>query len=275
MSASSALAQPGRNATVDRSPQLERSIDEPDQTEDDYNREEEEYEQRRRFYGSAGIGIDFSHGDYGEPDDTDILSVPAFLKLEYEPITAKVLVPFVLISGSEGVVVGEGGQGDGGATDTRYGLGDIIASLAYTWYPERKYVPIVDLSTKVKIPTASESDGIGTGKVDVTFQIDVTETVGLVSFFGGGGYRIKGGGLYQDVWLASAGASVRLGRRASVGLAYDYRQGSTSTAGDSHEIAPFASFRLGKRFRLGPYGVIGLSQNSPDWGGGTTFSVDF
>lgn len=232
-------------------------------------------DERRRFYGSAGIGADFSRGDYGEPEDTDILSLSAFLKLEYEPITAKVLVPFVVIDGSDGVVVGEGGQGDAGGTDRRYGIGDVVASLAYTWFPERDYVPIVDVTTKVKIPTASESKGIGTGKLDVTFQLDVTEMVGPVSFFGGGGYRIKGGGQYDDIWLASAGASVRVARPASLGIAYDYRQASTSSAGDSHELAPFASFRLGDHFRVGPYGVIGLSENSPDWGVGTTFTVDF
>jgi hypothetical protein len=251
-------------AAIEQDRQLESSMDDPG----------EEVYSRRRFYSSAGIGIDFSRGDYGEPDETDVYSVPAFLKLEYEPIALRVLVPFVMIDGSDGVVVGEGGQGSADGTDRRVGIGDVIARFTYTWFPEREYVPIIDVSTKLKIPTASKADGIGTGEVDVTFQLEMTETIGLVSVFGGGGYRIKGG-FYRDIWLASVGTSVRLARRVSVGVAYDFRQGSTSTAGDSHEVVPFASIRLNPHFRFGPYIIAGLSENSPDWGTGATFTVDF
>lgn len=228
----------------------------------------------RRFYASAGIGFDFSRGDYGEPDDTNVGSASGFVKLEYDPITFKLLVPYVVINGSNNVIDGENKQGTTGSSDRRYGIGDVVTTLTYRWFPERAYVPIVDVSTKIKIPVASEKNNIGTGEVDVTFQLEVSEMSGPVNFFAAGGYRFKGG-FYNDIWLASVGSSVRLGQRTSIGIAYDFRQGSTRPRRDSHEISPFASFRVGSQLRFGPYLVIGLSENSPDWGTGATFSVGF
>lgn len=244
------------------------------QTEWPIEDDAEHTEFARRLRGSAGFGLDFSRGDYGEPDPTNVGSASIFAKLEYEPITFKLLVPYVVIDGSDDVIIGENGRGNSGSSDLRYGVGDLVTTLVYSWFPERSYVSIVDLSTKVKIPTASEKENIGTGEVDVTVQLEVTKTIANASFFAGGGYRLKGG-FYRDIWLASLGSSFRLGRRASIGVAYDFRQGSTSPVRDSHEISPFASFRLGSQVRFSPYVVIGLSENSPDWGTGATFSVGF
>ena len=76
---------------------------------------------------------------------------------------------------------------------------------------------------------------------------------------------------------------LKLKREIWLGVAYDFRESSTPdfrksstfTAGDSHEIELFASFRLGAQRRIGPFAVFGLSENSPDWGLGATFSYDF
>lgn len=237
---------------------------------------EEQQDERRRFYVSAGLSVGYDTGDFGEDDTTDTYSSSLYVKLEYEPITLKVTVPYVVVDGPESVVVGEGPTPDD-ETDSslRHGIGDVVTTLTYTYFPERKYVPFVDVFTKVKIPSASTKDSIGTGHTDVTFGLEVTEVLGPVSVFGSGGYRLKTGGEFNDIWLASAGTSVRLGKLASVGVAYDFRQASTDGGGDSHELAPFASFRLSDRWRFGPYGVFGLSTNSPDWGVGSTFTVKF
>lgn len=234
--------------------------------------EEQPYEPRR-FYASAGIGFDYNSGDYGESEKTDIYSSSLFAKLEYEPITLKVSVPYVVIDGPENVLPDGSTAGSGADSSLRHGIGDVVTTLTYTYFSETKYVPIVDASTKVKIPTASTKQDIGTGKTDVTLGLEVTEVLGRVSVFGSAGYRFKGGSEFKDIWLASVGTNVRLGRVASVGFAYDFREASTS-AGDSHEIAPFASFRLSDHWRFGPYGVFGLSKNSPDWGVGGMFTVN-
>jgi len=235
---------------------------------------ESEADLPRRFYASVGIGFDYSRGDYGEPEKTDLGSYPVSLKLEYDPVTFKLSVPYVTIDGDDEFLVGENNAGSGSGSSIRHGIGDTIASLTYAWFPEQQYVPILDFTTKVKIPTASSAKDIGTGETDVTFQLEATEILGPVSVFTSAGYRLKGGS-FHNIWLTSVGSSVRVRRWFSLGVAYDFREGSTASAKDSHELATFGSFRIGEHYRVGPYVVIGLSENAPDWGLGTTFTFNF
>ena len=233
----------------------------------------EEPEQYRRFYASAGVGFDYSTGDYGDPDKSHVYAPSLFAKFEYEPITVKVLVPYVVVDGD--FVPGEGATPGVGTTSSRHGIGDVVTTLSYAHFSDNEYLPtIVEPSIKIKIPSGSEKKGIGTGHTDVTFGLELAKAFGSVTVFGSGAYRTKGGS-YNDIWLASLGTSIKIGERVSAGLAYDFRQASTNGVGDSHEIAPMASFRVSERLRFGPYAVIGLSTNAPDWGLGGMLTVNF
>ncbi len=235
-------------------------------------------EQFRRFYATAGVGFHYSTGDYGDHEKSHVYAPSLFGKLEYEPqdrhsVQLTLSVPYVVLDGD--VVFGEGAGAGGADTSFRHGIGDIVTTLAYAHFSEAEYLPtIVEPSIKIKIPTGSENKDIGTGHFDVTFGLELAKMFGSVTVFGSGAYRTKGGS-YNDIWLASLGTSVKLGDRVSAGLAYDFRQASTNGVGDSHEIAPMASFRVSERLRFGPYAVIGLSTNSPDWGLGGMFTVNF
>jgi len=246
---------------------------------------EEEEPPARRFYVSVGMGFDFSRGDYGDVDangdeiTTDSAAVPIFTKWEWEPFTFRLAVPFLVIDGSDQVRSGtDGAEGNAGAVAqdrTDYGLGDVTTSLTYTYYPtrEQRFVPTVDLSTRVKIPTATS--GLGTGNADVTLQVELSKTIARVTGFVGTGYRFRGGSAFDNTWLAFTGMSVRVMRALSVGVAYDYREASNRFSDDASEISPYLSWRMSERVRLNPYGVIGLSDGSPDWGVGSTISYEF
>jgi len=237
-------------------------------------------EVQRRLYATLGFGLDFSRGDYGEPDTTNSGSIPATLKLEWEPITFRISVPFLAINGSDNVIGGtdgpissDGGDAPTGSRSFRYGIGDVVTSLTYTYYPSAPGVPIFDFITKVKIPTASST--LGTGKTDVTLQLEAYKGFGRASVFGGFGYRFKGGGSYEDILLASGGVGFRVAGGIQAGLAYDWRESALRTGGSSHELSPYMSFRIGEHVRFGPYAVIGLSEQAPDWGVGTSLSYEF
>ena len=230
-------------------------------------------DQARRFYASAGVGFDYSTGDYGDPEKSHFFAPSLFGKVEYEPITLKLSIPYVVVDGD--LIVGEGGGG-GGSTATRDGIGDVVTTVIYSYFPDNEYLPtIIEPSVKLKIPTGSEKEGLGTGKTDVSFGLELTQTLGSVTVFGSGAYRVKTGSTYDNIWLASLGANVKIGDRASAGLAYDFRQASTNSVGDSHELIPMASFRVSEKLRFGPYAVIGLSTNAPDWGLGGMLTVNF
>ena len=242
---------------------------------------EEESVLARRFYATIGTGFDFSRGDYGERDaagrsvETDTASIPFFAKLEWEPITFRASVAVLYIDGSDQVTDG-GLQGDGAANErTTFGLGDVTTSLTYTYYPERRSaLPIVDLIVKVRLHTATPSD-LGTNGTDVALGTELAKTFGPVSVFGGASYRFKTGQNFDNVWLASTGASIKIARWISAGAAYDFREASTAGSTNSHEVSPFVSLRMSEHVRLTPYAVIGLSDGAPDWGAGTTVSYEF
>lgn len=231
-------------------------------------------EARQRFFASASLGVDYSRGDYGEPKDTTFIAVPVAIKLEWDPITFRTSIPFLYKDGVDDVIPGIGGGDDGASTSTSSGIGDVVTSLMYTYYSGTKFVPIVDVIVKVKIPTGSESNGFSTGKTDVTLQLETTEVFGPFSIFGGAGYRFKGGGPYDDIIVAGGGMAFRFSKGFSAGVAYDYREAATSASDDVQEASLFMTLRMSKRARLGPYAVVGFSDASPDYGGGLTLTVD-
>ena len=63
---------------------------------------------------SMGVGSDYSSGDYGGTDRTTIFGVPIHAKYTSGPVTLKVIVPWIRVSGT-GVVIPTGLGGIGGA----------------------------------------------------------------------------------------------------------------------------------------------------------------
>lgn len=230
---------------------------------------DDRYDEDARLQTTVSLGVDYSQGDYGDPSISRSGVAQAGLKLEYEPVTVRVYVPLLV---SDGVLLDDA---VGGTNGTEVGLGDIIASAVYTWYPSSRTLPTIDVIAKVKLPTASSSKGLGTGETDVTLGAEVSQTFGVVTLFAGGAYRFKGGGAFRDVLLATGGASVRFSQSLSAGVAYDFREASTGAVPDSHELSPFLSLRLSDHVKLTPYGVIGLSNGAPDWGVGSSIAYTF
>lgn len=232
--------------------------------------------EQRRFFASMGMGFDFNRGDYGETETTTVGSVPVYLKLEWSPVTWRVSIPFVLVDGYVDVIRDRDGAvpttGSFDETSTEYGIGDTVTSLSYSWYPPLRWLPIIDLTGGVKIPTAGNK--LGTGKVDATGSIDVWQMLGPVSVFGGFGYRYKGGKQYQNILIANSGVAWRMTDWINGGLTYQWRESSVGR-GDAHDISPYLSIRTGVHTRFGPYAIVGLSQNAPDWGIGGTFTYEF
>ena len=227
---------------------------------------------------SFSSGFELSRGDFNDSDRTEISFIPLTLRYRSGPWLAAVTVPYIRIDGP-GDVVGGADSGlivgrDAVGRSDEGGLGDIVASLSYAFFPERPSLPLVELTGRIKLPTADEDDGLGTGKADYSLQVDVAKQWGDLSTFGTLGYRVLGdpSGLeLEDGLLGSLGFSYRLSGRISTGVAYDIRQASVSGTDDAQELVPFASYRWSESIRLGAYGVFGLSESSPDTGLG--FSV--
>lgn len=219
-----------------------------------------------------GTGADYSSGDYGQAADTDILYVPASAKYLMDEWTFRVTVPWIRIEGPRGSVVGEDMvvlPGRDAPRSIEDGLGDVVGQVSYAFFPTGPNVPFIEVSAKVKFPTADEDRGLGTGEFDYTIQADVAHRFGRVTPFAALAYRflgdIEGFPLNNGV-LATVGAGYEIDDRSSFGLIYDYRAASSDFIDDGHELTPYLSHEINAGWRATVYGVVGLSDGSPDAG---------
>jgi hypothetical protein len=231
---------------------------------------------------SLSTGFDYREGKYGDPVRSEIAYVPftvgylfdelALTSYPLDQVELKVSVPWLSVRGPANPDQGFIGSGDARdfSQDTRRGIGDVLLRGSYIWFPPLdSRLPAVELSAKVKFPTADEQDNLGTGEPAYTFQADLYQRVGRLTPIATVGYRIvepAEGFDLRDSAYTSVGASYRLAESTSVGLLYDWWQSSSRNRGDAHELFPYATYRLTPWLRLTPYGVFGLSRDATDWG---------
>jgi hypothetical protein len=277
----------------------------------------------RPWRASLATGFEYDSGIAGQ---TDELFVPLALRLEYGAFSLMAATSLVHIDGERIV----GGYSIGNLSDLRIeaaldkfnsdrgtsltladiadlsldetGIGDTLLGLSYAWFDPDSWLPLIELSYAVKIPTGSARDQIGTGKYDWMLQLDLAKQVGPFTPFAAVAYRFNGGPIVlpeqrvaitapavisatgettvliervripvDDTVEVTIGSSLRvrdLGPRGSlhVGLLYDFQQSPFDGVADDHELVPYLTFELSDRVQFGPYFVVGLSDSAPDWG---------
>lgn len=305
-----------------------------------------------------GTGVNYSEGDYGDPQQTTVVSAPVSLRYRKGGLSVRVSVPYVTIdgpgslldtpqgrdagfgdagglddsggsgsdsgsddssgssgsnsgsdssgsnsgsdssgsnssgsnSGSSGSS-GSGGSDDGGSSGSglsggdvvpvagagadsrRSGIGDVSVTLAYSF--ELGKATWFDVSSRVKLPTASTAKRLGTGKVDLTLGGDLVQNIGDASIHAGGRYKIFGkpaGSTLRNTWGFGGGASYRLPGAIYIGADYDWQQSSTSGRGASSEVTGWVNFGVTRRLRTQVFASTGFNANSTDFAGGISLS---
>ena len=216
------------------------------------------------------LGYHYSTGTYGKAERTDIGYVPLTAKAEVDLWTFRLTVPYIRISGPAGVIEGPSGPivTESGESD---GLGDIVASGAYTVLPLVSWMPFVDLVGTIKFPSADENKGLGTGELDYTIETQLAQRIGRITPFATFGYRFVGappGTRLDDVWLASIGASYEITPPLSAGIFLNYREASSPSSRDQLDVTPFAVWKLTAHWSTTGYVLAGILDGSPDAGVG-------
>ncbi len=220
----------------------------------------------------ASSGFDFSSGYYGAAKRTEILYLPVTLQAAKGPWTLKAVVPWVRVSGPamllDGSAEGTTGVRSSGAAS---GVGDISLSGTYAVESLYTYGLFVDLTGRVKIPTASFSKGLGTGAWDGAVQIDVAKSLGDFMPFVSLGYRFTGrpdGFALRNVVFGTVGLQYTWSQMVTTGLYYDVRQAAIKAAASPQEGTAYVNVRFNDNWSLNTYAVAGFSPNSPSAGGG-------
>lgn len=224
--------------------------------------------------GSAillSTGIDFSTGHYGETQSTEIIVVPLSLRVRAADwLSLGLSSAYIRIDGP-GVVLGPDNEplpGFPTARQTRKGLGDFGASATVS-LPLGEDTPwSIDLTGRLKLPTASKRRGLTTGKTDVSFSADVSYLTGKWLPFVEVGIRIPGDPAGIDlrnspsVSLGFARVLGATGKGGAVIASYDWQRAFSPLADDSHSLFAAWSHPVAKRLDLTGYGSVGLSRGS-------------
>lgn len=226
---------------------------------------------------TLSAGTDYSTGKYGSSTSTDIWYLPISIKLESSDLVYKLTVPYLQITGPGNVIGVDANPGAGNHSEisSESGLGDIIAAISYSLTPYQPERLFLEITGKVKFPTADENKMLGTGEYDYSMQADGLYSSGKASTFVTLGYKILGdppGTDYQNVIYSSLGGMYTFSRHFSTGLVYDSKQASTTNGIEQEELTVFINTRLADNRKMLFYAVKGLSDGSPDWGVGINFS---
>jgi len=235
---------------------------------------------------SAGLGVNYSSGKYGTSADTRILSIPLSARYATDLWTLKLTVPYLSVTGPANVVPGVGRIDSSGrprrrtfaGTTTESGLGDTVASATYKAYYDAATKRGLDLTGRLKLPTAEADKGLGTGSTDESVQVDVYQTFERLTLFADIGYTFFGHSDFVQLDNAlnyGVGVSSKLTSTDSVGASLDGRQRVTPGGAEQRELTLFWSRRTERATRVQAYFLIGLANGSPDWGVGASLLYGF
>lgn len=266
---SMANAQASSTAPASRSPfAVQRDV--PDESDDSI---------------SLSVGGAYTTGDFGTQSHTDIWTVPIVARVRTGSVQWSASLPWMSIRSDGTVFTGIDATPlvvAPGITSTRRhrrGFGDLTLGAAYDMQSLTSADFDVELSARVKLPTASDRSQLSTGKTDYAFGAQVSKQFGRLVPFVSGTYRIFGDSGPWDLrngMAALAGASYVLPGRATVIASYDYASRASGFVSDSHEMFGGISLPLGRSpLRLTAYGTVGLSRSAPDASGGLSLSATF
>jgi hypothetical protein len=180
------------------------------------------------------------------------------------------------VAGPALILDGAGGGALGQGADRKVsGLADVSLSAMYSLEQLYDRGVYLDVTARVKIPTASFRKGLGTGEGDLIVQGDLAVALGDVMPFATLGHKFTGvppSLALRDVAFGSLGIQYAWDDRVATGVAFDYRQSTLRGAGDPQEGTVYLSHRFGEEWSFNLYGVIGFSKNSPAAGGGLMFT---
>jgi len=223
--------------------------------------------------------VSYFSGDFGTGIDTHIIYVPAILVVTHDKHEFRLTVPYLSITTTEPVTfVGDQviGRGQGGRT-TASGPGDVVLQDEYFFVEGGRARPWLSALFRVKLPTADESRGLGTGEPDAGAGLGIIQPVGKWwSLLGQSQYVVRGdppgNDLRNTLWL-SIGIQRRLSGSTSANLFYERRQSVLPGRPDLSDLSLGCDHGFARKLTLRAAAYLGLSETAEDYGVSAGFSL--
>ncbi len=182
-------------------------------------------------------------------------------------------------SGDDNCTGSNSGQGGGkktcgtttrlaGQKVTTAGIGDIILRGRYYIVEEKDTVPLIAVTGRVKIPTANENLGLGTGALDYGFGVEMSKMLGdsWIAFLDGG-YNIVGdpaGIQFQNQHWYDIGAGYYVTRDLLVSAYFEEYRAIIRNFVNARDIFFAVNYTASPAWRFNGGITIGLSNGAPD-----------
>jgi len=217
-----------------------------------------------------GLSFSYLTGDYGKDKDTDIYYAAVAIKRYLEKGDVTLTVPYIDISADGATFVGgevepvDGGEGGSG-------LGDVILKGRYYAVEQDALLPYIDLVGSIKLPTADEDKGLGTGKTDFTFMAEFArrlENEDLIALWEIG-YTFVGEPSGYDArnrWLYSVGLAYEFDPKITLSGYLDGRTAIFEGNDNPLSVLLIGEYKFRPDLRFDTLLEIGLNDGAPDFG---------
>lgn len=264
---------------------------------------------------SLAPGFDYLSGKYGLKSKTEIYAAHLTGEFSFKDWTIRAYVPYMSVKSPGGVTIVDGRpvptlgavtqsavlnrlgltlaqikaltpqqrqtRIDAASVNTpgekKSGVGDVELSLDYNLYNDNTGWN-VGLTGTVKLGTADETKGLGTGETDYRMNADVSRRFGkftpVVSF----GYCVMGKPAESDLrnyFFGRVSGVYSPTDTTDLSLTLSTAQRSSESAGVDNELILMASHNIGNSWNVEGHALAGLSTSAPDFGLGASVRYTF
>jgi hypothetical protein len=263
---------------------------------------------------SVSFGTEFSSGDYNTGSATRSVYMPLIVSwYPTDRLDLSVELPFIFQSSSRvtttlyqsvsstnsqvvarrggpgGMASGTGGtaamagaetslHNSSGNNSVSYGLGDIILRGGVILFPENGNLPQTRASLFVKTPTASVSEGLGTGEFDFGGGMDLSKWFGDLHLAAEGVYNHQGkvDGFGLNNYVSYNGTiGYQLTDRLQPMLVIKGATAPSIFSGDLLEARARLLWSVTSTTAVDMFASHGISTSSPEYGGGIAVVYSF
>lgn len=214
---------------------------------------------------SFDVGLTFITGDYGLAQETHVWVQTTSLQYDEDVWRFQATIPVVSITGPASVIGNVGRP----STSNEKGLGDATMAMTYKLKDARTGQSDFDFTARVKLPTADEKKGLGTGETDFYLEGNYHHTFGTITPFATLGYRFLGTSAaypLENGFYTTAGVAAPLGDQTTGGLALTWRERIVKNADHATEAMAFVSHQIDARWKIQGFALTGFTDASHTFG---------
>lgn len=153
---------------------------------------------------------------------------------------------------------------------TTAGFGDLILKGRYYVVEETDYMPLIAVTGRMKLPTASASQGLGTGAFDYGGGVEVSKMLGAKWIvFLDGGYNVIGdpdGINFQNQHWYDAGAGYYFAKDLLVSAYYEEYRAIARGFVNAKDVFIATNYTASSAWRFSGGVTVGLSDGAPAYG---------